>query len=610
MAPDLIFDGKPQCDLVDCRPSAAPAPQDVIPQQPQSIDYLAKDYDSFLRGMLDLLPTRLPGWKTRTEADLGMALLELFAFMGDQLSYYQDRVANEGFLSTAVQYESVRRLLSLIDHQLLPGMAAQVLVKFTTTAARAISKGFRVSTKGNAKQDAVVFEAIEERVIYPQLNDIFLHANVAASSMQAVLAGEFDLFLTPGLWLWLQSASSGEWAQLVDPVTVNHITHVTTVKFSAALKGPYDMASTHINGNGVATSHGESHKQTATGTGQPNQQIALDFGPLTYVADASGAAHTTLQVTVSGKEWQLVEDFIGSGPTDFHYTKSQDNQGFLTLQFGDGRQGRRPEDGAPIEVHFRSGIGSPGMVAPGALTEFEKLDPVNDKISNPQASFGGADPEDLAEARLMGPRTLRQQNRAVTPQDYADMLLRGVPWGADVVQPLHAKAQFVWTGSWNSVIVSVDFADRRPLAAVPARRQALEAALEQKRLAGYDVQVEDARYAPINISLAVHLKPEYFVRQVRAEVEQAAGPQGFFAPARFDFGQSVRLSDLYSAVLAVQGVRYITVQRFKRLGDRYPGHEKDGVIDVGPLEIARCDNDQAHPENGVLFLHMCGGKEG
>ncbi len=610
MAPNLIFDGKPQCDLVDCRPPAASAPQSAIPQQAQSIDYLAKDYDSFLRGMLDMLPTRLPGWKTRTEADLGMALLELFAFMGDQLSYYQDRVANEGFLRTAVQYESVRRLLSLIDHQLFPGLAAKALVAATTTAARAISKGFRVSTKGNNKQDAVVFEAIEERVVYPQLNDILLHANVAAGSTQAVLEGEFDLFLTPGLWLWLQSAASGEWVQLVDPVTVNHITHVTTVNFRAALTGVYDKASTHINGNGVVTSHGESHEQNSTGTGKPSQQIPLDFAPLTYVADVSGVPQTTLQVTVSGKKWQLVEDFIGSGPTDFHYTKSQDNQGYLMLQFGDGRQGRKPEDGVPIDVRYRSGVGSPGMVAPAALTEFEKIDPANDKISNPQASFGAADPEDLAEARLMGPRTLRQQNRAVTPQDYADALLHGVPWGASLVQPLHAKAQFVWTGSWNSVIVSVDFADRRPLAAVPERRPALEAALQQKRLAGYDVQVEDARYAPVNISLVVNVKPEYFVKQVRAEVQQAIGPQGFFAPAHFDFGQPVRLSDLYSTVLAVQGVLYITVARFKRLGDRYPDRKDDGVIDVGTLEVARCDNDLAHPENGALFLHMCGGKEG
>jgi hypothetical protein len=581
----------------------------VIPQQALSIDYQAKDYDSFLRGMLDMLPARLPGWQTRTEADLGMALLELFAFLGDHLSYYQDRVANEGYLRTAGQYESVRRLLGLIDRQLFPGLAAKALVAVTTTTTRAIGPGFQISTQSAATQQAVVFEVIEERVIYPELNDILLHADVGAGSTQAVLEGEFDLYLTPGVWIWLRDAG-GEWAQLADPVSVNHVTHVTTVNFSAPLNGQYDKASTHINGNGLMTSHGESHEQRSTGTGQAGQRIALDFGPLTYVADADGTPQSTLEVTVSGKSWQQVEDFIGSGPTDFHYTQTQDNQGFLTILFGDGLNGRRPEVDAPIVVRYRSGIGSAGMVAPGTLTEFAKDDVVNDKSSNPQASFGGADPENLAEARLTGPRGLNEQNRAVTPQDYADTLLRGVPWGGNIVQPLHAKAQFVWTGSWNTVVVSVDFADRRSLAALPARRQALVAALDQKRMAGYDIEVEDARYACINISLVVHVRPEYFVRQVRAKVQEATGPQGFFAPARFDFGQQVRLSDLYSAVLGVQGVQYITVTRFKRLGDRYPDEKTSGVIDVGPLEIARCDNDPQHPENGVLFLHMCGGKEG
>ncbi|HEY2360473.1 MAG TPA: hypothetical protein VGK36_05120 [Candidatus Angelobacter sp.] len=609
MAPNLVFDGKPQCDLLDCRPPAAPPPGDVIPQQALSIDYQAKDYDSFLRGMLDMLPARLPGWQTRTEADLGMALLELFAFLGDHLSYYQDRVANEGYLRTAGQYESVRRLLALIDRQLFPGLAAKALVAVTTTTTRAIGSGFQISTKSSATQQAVVFEVIEDRVIYPELNDILLHADVATGSTQAFLEGEFDLYLTPGVWIWLRD-TGGEWAQLADPVSVNHVTHVTTVNFTAPLSGQYNKVSTHINGNGLMTSHGESHQQRSTGTGQAGQTIALDFGPLTYVADADGTPQSTLEVTVSGKAWQKVEDFIDSGPTDFHYTQTQDNQGYLTVLFGDGLNGRRPEVDAPIVVKYRSGIGSAGMVAPGTLTEFAKDDVVNDKSSNPEASFGGADPESLTEARLTGPSSLSEQNRAVTPQDYADTLLRGVPWGGNIVQPLHAKAQFVWTGSWNTVVVSVDFADRRSLADLPARRKALVAALNQKRMAGYDIEVEDARYACINISLVVHVKPEYFVRQVRAKVQEATGTQGFFAPARFDFGQQVRLSDLYSTVLGVQGVQYITVARFKRLGDRYPDEKTSGVIDVGPLEIARCDNDPQHPENGMLFLHMCGGKEG
>ena len=75
---------------------------------------------------------------------------------------------------------------------------------------------------------------------------------------------------------------------------------------------------------------------------------------------------------------------------------------------------------------------------------------------------------------------------------------------------------------------------------------------------------------PSTFHCVVHVRPEYFVRQVRAAVQQATGPQGFFAPSHFDFGQPVRLSDLYSTVLGVQGVLYITVVRFKRLGNRYP----------------------------------------
>jgi predicted phage baseplate assembly protein len=389
------------------------------------------------------------------------------------------------------------------------------------------------------------------------------------------------------------------------------------VNFSATLKGTYAAATTHINGNGVIASHGESHQQTSLGTGAPNQQLALDFALLTYVASADGAAISSLSVTIAGKVWQVVEDFIDSGPNDFHYTQTQDNEGSVTVNFGNGAQGRMPDVDALIDVRYRTGIGERGMVAANSLTKFQDPDgalvsnpSVPYPVINPEPSFGAKNPTDLMEAKLLAPRTLRKQNRAVTPQDYADALLDGVSLQGVAIKPIHAKAQFVWTGSWTSVIASVDFADRQPLASVPARRRALEDLLAVRKLAGFDVQVEDARYAPLNIELVLHIKPDHFARQVREQVESVIGTRGFFAPAQFDFGQPVRLSDLYSQVLVVEGVQYLTVNRFKRLGDRYPDHAKDGVIDIGPLEIARCDNDPAHPENGVLYLRTCGGKAG
>ena len=83
-----------------CPPAADPEPP---------IDYLAKDYESFRQALLDLVPSRVPQWTDRHEADLGVALVELLAYVGDQLSYYQDAVANEEFLETARRRSSVRR---------------------------------------------------------------------------------------------------------------------------------------------------------------------------------------------------------------------------------------------------------------------------------------------------------------------------------------------------------------------------------------------------------------------------------------------------------------------------------------------------------------------
>ncbi|MCP4663022.1 MAG: hypothetical protein GY856_47125, partial [bacterium] len=56
------------------------------------VDYMARDYESFLRSMRELIPRKLPEWTGfESEVDFGNVLLELFAHMGDVLSYYQDR---------------------------------------------------------------------------------------------------------------------------------------------------------------------------------------------------------------------------------------------------------------------------------------------------------------------------------------------------------------------------------------------------------------------------------------------------------------------------------------------------------------------------------------
>jgi hypothetical protein len=105
------------------------------------IDYLAKDYASFRQLLIDLIPTKVPEWRERHEADLGIALIELLAYVADNLSYYQDAVANEAFLETARQRESVRRHVKLIDYPMHDGANARAFVHFQVSAKGTIPQG-------------------------------------------------------------------------------------------------------------------------------------------------------------------------------------------------------------------------------------------------------------------------------------------------------------------------------------------------------------------------------------------------------------------------------------------------------------------------------------
>lgn len=104
---------------VECPPEALAEPE---------IDYLAKDYASFRQLMLDRLATIIPAWRERNPSDVGMAAVEILAYAGDHLSYYQDGVATEAYLGTARRRVSMRRHARLLDYPMHEGSNARTWV--------------------------------------------------------------------------------------------------------------------------------------------------------------------------------------------------------------------------------------------------------------------------------------------------------------------------------------------------------------------------------------------------------------------------------------------------------------------------------------------------
>ncbi len=115
---------------LDCLPEdTCPPPVLVEPE----ITYLAKDYASFRQLILDRLALVMPDWTERHVPDLGIALVEILAYTGDYLSYFQDAVSTEAYLETARQRISVRRHVRLVDYQMHEGCNARTWVTVKTS---------------------------------------------------------------------------------------------------------------------------------------------------------------------------------------------------------------------------------------------------------------------------------------------------------------------------------------------------------------------------------------------------------------------------------------------------------------------------------------------
>ena len=127
---DVVFSFKAGCESdLDCKKKEHECPEEEPVDFP--VDYLARDFLSFRKALLDFASLRYPDWQDRLEADAGIMLVEVMSALGDELSYVQDRYAREAYLETATQRRSLRHHARLVDYEIHEGLAASTLLDVT-----------------------------------------------------------------------------------------------------------------------------------------------------------------------------------------------------------------------------------------------------------------------------------------------------------------------------------------------------------------------------------------------------------------------------------------------------------------------------------------------
>ncbi|HJP92685.1 MAG TPA: putative baseplate assembly protein [Pyrinomonadaceae bacterium] len=181
MCAEFSFKGECPSDL-DCQNESICLP--VVTPAPE-INYLAKDYASFRQLIFDRLSMVTPDWQERHVPDIGVALVEVLAYTGDYLSYYQDAVATEAYLNTARQRISVRRHARLVDYFIHEGCNARAWIAIEFKADNNLNDPnltYRdiYFTAGPDDADAIVFEPLVQDPgapiqLFPAHNEIHFY---------------------------------------------------------------------------------------------------------------------------------------------------------------------------------------------------------------------------------------------------------------------------------------------------------------------------------------------------------------------------------------------------------------------------------------------------
>lgn len=466
---------------------------------PLSIDYTNRDFYSLREELIARVKERVPEWYGTDSSDFGVALVEAFAYMGDVISYYTDRVAHESNILTASQRSSIINLAKTYGYNPAGYQAATCSLSFSNSSGSAVILPAKTQVYGRVVDGDVV-----RQIIFTSTSEVTVPANGSASV--------------------------------------------------AASHGYYVSSKSGNEASGVSDIAGEL---IGTGDGLPNQTYVLSENSV-----VDGSVRVFVQNGDAFGEWQYVLHLSDYGPSDAVFTTTTDADNYVSVVFGDGVSGAIPPVYATIKSDYVVGGGVVGNVPANTLTSLyaipgktlEEVAIIDTAINvtNSVPATGGVNPDDLDTIKALASQSFAASQRAVTLADYTSLALQLPLVGkafsvADVSSsvtlyvspkrvstatdpyPLYTDDNLTLTAEWN---------DGNGNGLQPS----VEAGLADRTQIGVSLTVLPPTYVPVTISIMYNKFPQYTSAQVEAQIKALLIQ--YYDYSQVSFGQTIYPEDI------------------------------------------------------------------
>lgn len=496
---------------------------EVLPVQ---VDYTSRDFASLREDLVSRVQARIPEWSATDPSDFGVALVEAFAYMGDLMSYYIDRAANESSLSTARRRANVIALARDLGYDPAGYSPATVELNFINSSANPILVPERTVVSASVSVNdlylTIPFETDEELTIASNAT-----ASVMATQGRTVL-GELGY----GEALGLSSGAARQVFELPDASVLRESVQVYV----------YD---------------GVNYL--------PWQRVEhlYDYAPLSRV----------YQVRDTGSDVTYIE--FGDGVSGM--IPSSGYAVYAEYRVVDGVYGNVPA-GAIRDILEIPGVTQSELaVLVGSLS-----------VSNDTTASGGTDPEDTESIRFNARQAYRTSMRAVTLDDYQNIALSIPSCGKASAQSQTPGSVVLAVSPYRNIGVAeerpgFDYTESTSTWSESIEQTGLKEAvtelIESASLVGTTLTVINPTYSPVEMTIQVQVIDS--LRQVDAlrVIQQAILEQ--FDYARMPFGASIAQSDVISLVSSLGVAKEVAVSSLKRVSDS----SSSSTITADPDEI-------------------------
>jgi hypothetical protein len=498
---------------------------------PVSVDYTSRDYYSLRAALIERVQARLESveassrWRGDDPSDFGVALIEAFAYMGDLMSYYIDRAANESFISTATQRQNVINIARSYGYTPAGFQTALTNLTITNTSGASITIPAGTQVAG----DVLVADSQIE-IIFSIVADVTI---AAGATVQNILASHGEQISLRSEYL----VDGGEIVGVSSGTPSQKFELAETTVVEDSIQVFIEVGNDWIEWDRV--SHLSDYSSTDS-----IFEVVIDADNVHSIQFGDG-----ISGLIPAPNARIKADYVVGGGVLGNITSN-----ILT------------------SIKTVPGLTQPEIAALAAKVT----------ITNAIAS-GGNDPESTESIRLLAPKSLTALNRAVSLVDYENLTL-GVSSVGKAKAVASSRTSVTIYVSPLSSDTSTDTYPGLTSGLVPkaewyALRDRVQEFLENRTQLGVTVTIAPPTYVPVNTVLEYTKLAGYSQEQVESQIKSSI--LSIFSYNNISFGDVIRPEEVEFQLRQLPLVDSVKVIALHRASDA----EARNILIAEPNEI-------------------------